>query len=291
MQIVFVAIIGWACHQVAAQEKSCSNFCSSLGILQTNPGKSCDDIYQINKASRGASGNYWINTTTGIEEVYCDMEIVCGSHKGGWMRIANLDTRRGDDCPSGWTKITTPVVACRAPSTFSGCYSTIFSTLSIPYNKICGMAVGYQQGSTDGFSNSGSINGPYLDGVSITYGNPRKHIWSYGIGITDSGNFENANCPCSPVSGELPPSFVHDHYYCESGTTDDVRKSGVLTSDPVWDGEGCSSGNNCCSEPSLPWFYRQIPMPTTEDIETRICRTEQSTNEDILVRDLQLYVQ
>ena len=70
MQIVFVAIIGWTCHQVAAQEKFCSNFCSSLGILQTNLGKSCDDIYQINKASRGASGNYWINTTTGIEEVY-----------------------------------------------------------------------------------------------------------------------------------------------------------------------------------------------------------------------------
>ena len=41
-----------------AEEKVCSSFCSSLGMAQTNPGKSCDDIYQINKASRGVSRNY-----------------------------------------------------------------------------------------------------------------------------------------------------------------------------------------------------------------------------------------
>ena len=77
-------------------------------MLQSSPGKPCDDIYQINKASRRASGNYWINTTTGVHQVYCDMELECGGHKGGWMRITDLDTSRGDDCPSGWTNITTP---------------------------------------------------------------------------------------------------------------------------------------------------------------------------------------
>ena len=102
------------------------------------------------------------------------MELECGGHKGGWMRIANVDTSRGDDCPSGWTKITTAVAACIAPSKNAGCYSANFSTLSIPYNKICGMAVGYQRSTTDGFANfhfsKRSINGPYVDGVSITYG-------------------------------------------------------------------------------------------------------------------------
>ena len=106
MQVVIIAVIGWACL-VAGQDKVCSNFCSSLGMLQSTPGKSCDDIYQINKASRGVSGNYWINTTTGVHQVYCDMELECGGHKGGWMRIADLHTSRGDDCPSGRTKITT----------------------------------------------------------------------------------------------------------------------------------------------------------------------------------------
>ena len=106
------SIIG---HLVAAQEKVCSSFCSTLGTLQSTPGKSCDDIYQINKASRGVSGNYWIYTTTGVHQVYCDMELECGGYKGGWMRIADLDTSRGDDCPSGWTEITIPVAACIAP--------------------------------------------------------------------------------------------------------------------------------------------------------------------------------
>ena len=58
------------------------------------------------------------------------------------MRIADHDTSRGDDCPSGWTKITT---ACMVPSSNAGCYSANSSTLSIPYSKVCGMAVGYQK--------------------------------------------------------------------------------------------------------------------------------------------------
>ena len=28
------------------------------------------------------------------------------------MRISDLDTSRGDACPSGWAKITTPIAAC-----------------------------------------------------------------------------------------------------------------------------------------------------------------------------------
>ena len=211
MKVVIITVIIWSCHLVAAQEKVCSTVCSTLGMLQSTPGKSCDDIYQFNKASRGVSRNYWINTTTGVHHVYCDMELECGGHKGGWMRIADLNTSRGDDCPSGWTKITTPVTACIAPSNNAGCYSTNFFTLSIPYSKVCGMTVGYQKGRPDGFRayrySSRSINGPYVDGISITYGTPRKHIWSYAIGISENNN-EISNCPCSQSPGKLPPSFV-----------------------------------------------------------------------------------
>ena len=140
-------------------------------MLQSTPGKSCNDIYQVNKVR--VSGNYWINTTNGVHQVHCDMELECGGHKGGWMRIVDLDSSRGDDCPLGWTKITTPVAACKAPNNDPGCYSTNFSTLSIPYSKVCGMAVGYQVGLTDAFSPARSINGPYVDSFSITHGIPR----------------------------------------------------------------------------------------------------------------------
>ena len=84
MKVIIIAIVGLACHLVAAyQEDACCALCSSLGAVKSNPGKSCHDIYQINKATRGVSGNYWINTTTGVHQVYCDMELECGGHKGG----------------------------------------------------------------------------------------------------------------------------------------------------------------------------------------------------------------
>ena len=296
MKVVTITIIAWTCQLLAAQEKVCSTSCSTVGMLQSTPGKSCSDIYQFNKASRGASGNYWIKTTTGVHQVYCDMELECGGHKGGWMRIADLDTSRGDDCFSGWTNITTPVEVCIGPSSNAGCYSTNFSTLSVPYSKVCGMAVGYQKDGTDAFLAknfpSRSINGPYVDGISITYGTPRKHIWTYAIGLQEHGSFDAIfNCPCSQSPGPLPPSFVHDNYYCESGTITFYHSIGVLTDDPVWDGEGCSNDNSCCSDPNLPWFYRQLPLTASEDIETRLCRDEVSYDEDVLVRELQLFVQ
>ena len=111
-------IVVWTCHYY-----NCNNNNLVTGKESESLCVACDDIlYQINKASRGVSGNYWINTTTGVHQVYCDMELECGGHvhKGGWMRIADLDTSRGDDCPSGWTKITAPV-AYITPGNNAGC--------------------------------------------------------------------------------------------------------------------------------------------------------------------------
>ena len=66
---------------VTAEERVCPSFCSSLRMLQSSPGKSCVEIYQINKASRGVSDLYWINTTIGLHQVNCDMELECGGYK------------------------------------------------------------------------------------------------------------------------------------------------------------------------------------------------------------------
>ena len=59
------------------------------------------------------------------------MELECGGHKGSWMRIVNLDTSRGDSCPSGWSKITTPndpanpaIDVCKSPNDNAGCHLT-----------------------------------------------------------------------------------------------------------------------------------------------------------------------
>ena len=146
-------------------------------------GQFCADIYQINMASRGVSALYYIQTSTGVHQVYCDMELECGGHKGGWMRIADLDTSRGDECPDGWTNITTPnstiypsKVVCGSPSDPAGCYSASFTVNGASYYKMCGKARGYQSSSPDAFaalSGIKSIDGPYVDGLSITVGENR----------------------------------------------------------------------------------------------------------------------
>ena len=265
----------------------------TYGLSPSCPGKSCLDIYHKNPDSHGVSQQYVVKNDGHLRFVYCDMKHECGGEKG-WMRIAHITN--GDNCPSGWRKITSPTKACRAPTDNAGCYSAHFTTYNIPYSRVCGMVVGIQKGTTDGFASlhysSRSINGPYVDGVSITYGTPRKHIWTYGIGNSDKRKPKQpVNCPCSQYSGRLPPSFVHENYYCESGTVDRTLHRIYYTADPVWDGKGCSSENSCCSEPNLPWFYRQIPLTADNDIEARICRDEAFSNEGVLVQELQLYIQ
>jgi len=219
-------------------------------VLESNPGESCDEIYQINKVSRGVSTYYWIQTSTGVHQVYCDMELECGGIKGGWMRIADLG---GDDCPPGWINITTPNSTtypsknvCGSQKNGAGCYSARFSVNGSSYNKLCGKARGYQSSTPDAFAalrGKKNIDGPYVDGLSITIGSNRTHVWTYAAGVSNGrGNQRtNLNCPCSDFPGSPPPSFVGEHYYCESGSVGRFTHGIFYTNDPLWDGEGCKT--------------------------------------------------
>ena len=197
------------------------------------------------------------------------------------MNIADIDVAGGDNCPNGWMRIINPS-ACRASSDAAGCYSAHFTTYHIPYSRVCAVVVGYQKGSADMFATvqytSRSINGPYVDGVSITYGTQREHIWTYGIGFSDKRE-SSINCPCSQYPGRLPPSFVRDNYYCESVSLIDAPHGTYFTADSVCDGKGCSKENSCCAQPNLPWFYHQIPLTADKNIEAQICRDEAFSNE------------
>ncbi|XP_065914398.1 uncharacterized protein [Dysidea avara] len=259
------------------------------GLIPTLPAKSCRDIYQLNPTSDGKSGYYVVKIGDRPSFVYCDMELECGGEKG-WMRITDMNITNGDECPHGWKKITSPVAACRASSDDDGCYSAQFSTHQVPYSRVCGMVIGYQKGSTDAFQpSSNSIDDPYVDGVSITYGTPRKHIWTYALGYNEAGGIYS--CPCAVSGGPLPPSFVHENYYCESASYSNPGAAPYFTDDPVWDGEGCPSKNSCCSEPNLPWFFRQIPLTSDKNLEARICHDQHFSNEGVLVTEIKLYIQ
>ena len=67
-----------------------------------------------------------------------------------------------------------------------------------------------------GFRTNQTINMPCVDGVSITHGSPRSHIWSLAADRDEPVK----DCPCE-AGGESAPPFVGDNliYYCNLGIT------------------------------------------------------------------------
>ena len=259
------------------------------GMYPAIPASSCKEIH-LCRANR-SSGYYWIITPSGPREVYCLLNTTrCGSVGGGWMRVGQIDmTNPLDACPSPLRTVTTPKRMC-AKHGGAGCSSVLFNTHGVSYTEVCGQAIGYQFHSTDAFAyrSNPNINSAYLDGISITYGMPRRHLWSYAIGIAQS-QWEHVDaCPCASSRGVQPPSFVQSHYYCESAGVRGATGQ-WYTNDPSWDGEGCPVGNTCCDSPNLPWFHRRIATSTTDNLEVRWCRDEAADNEDIGVELLELY--
>lgn len=159
----------------------------------------------------------------------------------------------------------------------------------------------YQHGSPTGFYTPNypakEIDGPYVDGVSITHGESpnRTHIWSLSNTVRTSGNPEHV-CPCGdPMSASTMqdhiPDFVGNDYFCDSRTPTAEKATEFHTADPLWDGHGCKSDDACCSFNSPPWFCRQLPETTNEDVELRVCADEGWEKEDTLLSVVELYVQ
>ena len=204
------------------------------------------------------------------------------------MRVAYINMNQtGGECPSPFQLVTSPKRLCGRPG--SGCYSNTFSTHNISYNKVCGQVRGYQYGTPNGFGNSKDINSYYAEGISITHGSPRKHLWTYAVGLSDDYAYSDSNCPCAKKPGPSPPSFVGNDYYCESGNTGVWEHQ--FYDEPLWDGEGCGAGNNCCAQSGMPWFSRALPQEVNDDIEVRNCADDGIDKEDTYIEVLEIYVQ
>ena len=267
----------------------------SLGLSSYKPAKSCKEIHQCNPSA--PSGYYWLKSTSvKTRHVYCAMDTTYCNITGGWMRLGYFNmTEPGASCPTSLRQINTPAKLCgrlRAP----GCSGVTFPTDGIRYSKVCGQARGYQYFSTDGFGHSSNdIDSHYVDGVAITYGSPRRHLWTYAAGLSDDGNHWNGtfNCPCAKNPGRDPPDFVGLDYHCESGITGRWQDNNrIALEDPLWDGDGCGEGNSCCNQPGLPWFYRTLPQEVGDDIEVRICGSDPFyNNEEAYVELVEIYIQ
>ena len=143
----------------------------------------------------------------------------CGIYSTSWRRVAHIDmTDPATRCPSGLRiKASSSATKQRACGRRKdrGCSSLMYH-IEGNYSHVCGRVRGYQFGETEAFSDT-NINSSYADGVLITHGIPRRHLWTY-----TAGTFETHihSCPCFPMASSdmpSPPHFVKNDYYCESG--------------------------------------------------------------------------
>ena len=64
-----------------------------------------------------------------------------------------------------------------------------------------------------------AIGGQYIDDISITLGSPRKYVWTFASGVSDTVSYTSHNCPCATHPGPGASAFVGNDYYCESGNS------------------------------------------------------------------------
>ena len=265
------------------------------GLYSHTPANSCADIYQGHP-----SGYYWLNAGLQPKQVYCSINEnpCCNDSDARWMRIAYLNMSHPTaQCPHPWRELDSPIRTCRRQ--FNTIISSVnYSSYGIPYSKVCGRIIAYQFGSPEAFwgythQNQTTIDKPYVDGISITYGkHPRNHIWTFAAARNTF-----FNCPCTSDITPASPPFINEDYFCEHGSDDSNNYNSLdfIADNPLWDGHGCTGSSTCCEFNNPPWFCKQLPEPTTEDIEIRICGHVIENNilegEDTPVQLIEIYVQ
>ena len=273
------------------------------GLTPYNPATSCRNVLLCNRFL--PSGYYWIQRYHPYDQlhlpvrVYCYMkEDKCGI--AGVMRIGYLNvTRTTTMCPDPLALYTVSGKKLCGPSNTdkTKCDPLIFHTHHVPYNVVCGKAVGYGYYANCGFHYSTSsgynnIDSPYLSGLSITNRKKgqRQHIWSYVGGYRETSS-HTCNCPCAATPGRVAPAFVGNDFYCESGTHSTPAKQ-WHTSNPLWDNKGCYRSSRCCNHGCnrAPWFWKTLPVEATSDIEIRWCQPNGIGSDKTGIEQLEIYV-
>ena len=257
---------------------------------------SCKELYQCNPAT--PSGYYNIRTPQGVERVYCEMNTLnCGNITGGWTRVAFINmTDPGNSCPPELTPETqSSIRMCRTSRSLVGlCTSVNYPVHGIAYNNICGRALGYHFGYVTAFrpyayEGRNTVAGRYADGLLVTRGIARHHVWTFAVGGSKDFNYLEYNCPCALYPGPSAPSFVGENYFCESGNVGTGEHGPWYLDDPLWDSQGCPASSTCCNRGG-PWFSTSADQEVNDDIEVRICFYNDSTGDDLGVEQLEIYI-
>ena len=162
----------------------------TLKIVQQqlcNPLHACTDV--LHCKSSASSGYYQIQAANGSAmQIYCEMKGTHCGGEGGWMRVAHLNmTDPSSQCPVGFRAETANNTRfCIRDTSSAECGSMLFEPFGLTYSQVCGYVRGYSFASVDAFAGSyagKSCNQPlsdnYVDGVSISYGNPPGHHYGH----------------------------------------------------------------------------------------------------------------
>ena len=270
-------------------------------VLAVSAGLVAGEIYHIPTVSMATPDNSSCPSDTDLDAVkrivsktisnVISKEFACAGP--GWKRVAYLNMRDPNQtCPTAWRLYEQDSIrACGRKEGGSSCDSVYFSTGGYVYSQVCGRVTGYQYASPDATAHISHIpeeiiNGPYLDGVSVTYGMPRMHIWSL-YGSTDS-----SRCCGNHVDIVASLSFIGNNTFCDTGNPyNSPWEHSLFTEHPLWDGiTKCPRSPTCCAPHSGPWFHTTLPHLTIDDIEVRICGDQHTGDEDTPVELIEIYI-
>ena len=257
----------------------------------------------INQAFAEVTENTQLIQELGLFISDNNLKKLCNISSFNWRRVAYINmTDPEAECPSGLNETsnsTTGQRACgrgvdgegRALAHPRGCSSVTFP-VNTTYSHVCGYARGYQYYTMDAFWTSPirTINDAYIDGLSITHGNPRKHLWTLAVGNPELFSTIELKCPRDgdPFDFTRVSDFVNNDFYCESGFIGPDWEERIAWEDPLWDGQQCvSSTAQSCSR--YGWFHRDITA-SQEDIEVRWCADQSRSDEDFYTDLLEIWV-
>ena len=293
-------------QQINALNSKLDTLTATTAQLSTEHQNLQTDISDVECTDSEESLELYQNLTHQLENIQSGVNNIRGPYSCGgtvgWRRVVYLDmTDSSTTCPSGWQLTGYSKRTCGRVSTGTyTCDSATFPVSGGEYTRVCGRIKAYQWGLTNAFfpyhnGYSTTIDGAYVNGVSVTHGSPQQHIWTFAAGRSEGNPIETYVCPCDASRDIRVPPFVGEDYFCESGLNEawgGTRHYHTFHStDTLWDGEDCLPSSTCCSQHNPPYFIKQLPTPTTDDIEARVCLYYPSYYANIAVELVELYVQ
>ena len=103
--------------------------------------------------------------------------------------------------------------------------------------------------------------------------------WIRGVTSGHLSSTASSTGSCMECDDSMP-DFISLHYSCESNIQ--CGSNELCPIDVLWNGDQCIGG---------AMFDRNLDQSTTDDVEVRLCRSQDCPDEDFRISLVELYVQ